>query len=119
VADALAARGEQNPRLALQRRCLAPGLDPKWCRRLELTISRLAPQASGEVGGTCPACGGQLAAWFDVPRFVLAEFKRIAAGIYHEVHLLAEHYHWAEAAILALPGTRRRAYAELIRNSKL
>jgi hypothetical protein len=31
-----------------------------------------------------------------------------------EVHMLALHYHWAEAAILALPAPRRRRYLSLL-----
>ena len=119
MADVLAARAERNPRLALQRRCLAPGLPAKGRRRLEAAISRLAPQASGEVGGACPACGQPLTAWFDVPRFVVTELRRMAAGVYREAHLLAARYHWREADILAMPRTRRRAYAELIGYSEL
>ena len=119
VADVLAAQAERNSGQALQLRCLAPGLGAKMRRRLEGVIARLAPQVTGEVGGACPSCGELLAAWFDVPGFVLTELRRMAAGIYAEVHLLAAHYHWSEAAILALPGARRRGYAELIRDSKL
>ena len=119
VADVLAAQGAADPGQALQLRCLAPGLEAKMRRRLEGVMARLAPQVTGEVGGACPACGELLAAWFEVPGFVLTELRRLAAGIYAEVHLLAATYHWAEAAILALPGARRRGYAELIRDSKL
>jgi hypothetical protein len=119
VADVLAAQGAAHPGRELQRRCLSPGLEEKLRRRLERVIAKLAPQVTGEVGGACPACGALLAAWFDVPGFVLTELRRLAAGIHAEVHLLATHYGWAEAAILALPGARRRAYAELIRDAKL
>jgi hypothetical protein len=119
VADVLAAREQKNPGRALRLRCVAPGLGAKMQRRLEAVIARLAPQVTGEVGGACPACLVPLAAWFDVPGFVLTEMKRLAAGIYQEVHLLGANYHWAEAAILALPGARRRAYAEMIRDSRL
>jgi hypothetical protein len=34
--------------------------------------------------------------------------------LYEEVHVLALHYHWAEAAILALPTTKRRRYLALL-----
>jgi hypothetical protein len=30
--------------------------------------------------------------------------------LYEEVHVIALHYHWPEAAILALPASRRRRY---------
>ena len=31
-----------------------------------------------------------------------------------DVHLLALHYHWSEAAILALPWPRRRRYLAML-----
>jgi hypothetical protein len=31
-----------------------------------------------------------------------------------EVHVLALHYHWSEAAILDLPGPRRQRYLALL-----
>ena len=33
---------------------------------------------------------------------------------YEEVHVLALHYHWSEAQILALPATKRRRYLALL-----
>jgi hypothetical protein len=35
-------------------------------------------------------------------------------ALYQEVHLLALHYHWAEAAILQMPVSRRRRYLRLL-----
>jgi hypothetical protein len=118
VADILAAQAAPNPARALELRCLAPDIPPKQARRLEQKIALMAPQVTGEVGGACPECAAKLTAWFDVTGFVLTELRRLAAGIHQEVHLLAAHYHWAEAAILALPAQRRRAYAELLRDSR-
>jgi hypothetical protein len=31
-----------------------------------------------------------------------------------EIHLLALHYHWSEAAILALPASKRQRYLALL-----
>ena len=34
--------------------------------------------------------------------------------LYEEIHVLALHYHWSEAAILALPAGKRRRYLGLL-----
>lgn len=115
VADLLAVGQTPRPGSALRARCLAAGTDTKQRRRIEGVIARLAPPVSGPVGGACPACGATLQALFDVAGFVVTELRRLGAGVYADVHLLATAYGWAEAAILALPGARRRHYAEMVR----
>jgi hypothetical protein len=117
IADILAVQASPQPAAALNRLCL-PTVPPKNRRRLERLIGRLAPRLTGPVGGACPACQTSLTAWFDVPAFVMTELRRLAAGIYAEVHLIAAGYSWTEPAILALPGARRRAYAGLLRDAK-
>ena len=34
--------------------------------------------------------------------------------LYEEIHVLAMHYHWSEAAILALPRNKRQRYLALV-----
>lgn len=116
VADLLAARQGPRPGVALRARCLAAGTPVRLHRRIENALTRLAPPVSGPVGGTCPGCGSQMQASFDVPDYVVAELRRLASGVYAEVHLLATAYGWSEATVLALPGSRRRHYAELVRS---
>jgi hypothetical protein len=117
VADLLAVEGLRSPGDALRARCLAPGATAAGRRRAEVAMARMAPEVTGPVGGACPGCRGLVEALFDVPAFVVAELRRLASQVYAEVHLLASAYGWAEAAILALPGSRRRRYAELIRSA--
>jgi hypothetical protein len=117
VGDVIAARGEQKPEAALAARCVEPGVAAPLRRRVERMMERLAPPLSGPVGGACPSCGLVLTALFDVAGFVVRELRRLAAGVFAEVHLLASAYHWSEAAILALPGTRRRIYADFARGA--
>ncbi len=117
IADILVAQTSPHPAAALTRLCL-PSVPPKHRRRLERLIGRLAPRLTGPVGGACPACQTALTAWFDIPAFVMTELRRLAAGIYAEIHLIAAGYGWSEPAILALPGARRRAYAGLLRDAQ-
>ena len=51
----------------------------------------------------------------NVPRLVMDELRARAGEVHEEIHVIAAAYHWAEAAILAMPQSRRRAYAETIR----
>ena len=51
-------------------------------------------------------------------RLVIAELVRDAATLPEEVDLIAQAYHWTEADILALPRSRRQAYAERIRAAR-
>ena len=53
---------------------------------------------------------------FAVQPFVLRELYERAAGVYYDIHLLAQHYKWSEETILALPQKRRMRYVELLRN---
>jgi hypothetical protein len=115
VADLLAVRDAAEPGAALRALCQGPKTATRMRARIERVIARMAPEVSGHVGGICPACGAAIEALFDVSTFVVVELRRRAAEVYAEVHLLAVAYGWDEAAILALPGARRRRYAELVR----
>lgn len=116
VADLLAVANERHPGAALRALC-APVKVGSARARIARAVARLAPEVSGEVGGACPDCGTALSVWFDVKTYVMTELRRLAGGVYAEVHLLARAYGWAEAAILALPGDRRRRYAALVRDA--
>ena len=54
----------------------------------------------------------------DPRQFTLRELRDQAVFIYEDTHLLAEHYHWPEAEILALPRERRLRYAQMVRASR-
>jgi hypothetical protein len=116
VADLLAVARARHPGAALRALCL-PAVTGSARGRVARLVARLAPEVSGPVGGACPDCAAALSVWFDVRGYVMAELRRLAAGVYAEVHLLAGAYGWTEAAILALPGARRRRYAALARDA--
>jgi hypothetical protein len=119
VADVLAARDAPNPEASLAARCVGPGTAAQMRRRIERLLEKIAAPLTGPVGGDCPSCGAALTALFDIPAFVVRELRRLAGNVLAEVHLLANAYHWSEVAILALPGTRRRTYADLVRSARL
>jgi hypothetical protein len=49
----------------------------------------------------------------DIERFLWAKINAVARRLLHEVHILAQVYHWSEAEILALTPTRRQFYLEM------
>ncbi|MFY9824879.1 MAG: hypothetical protein WAM82_26100 [Thermoanaerobaculia bacterium] len=73
-------------------------------------MSALDPQAEVLLRLACPACGRETATLFDAAAWLYQEIAGRAAELYREVHLLAFHYHWREADILAMTGRKRRLY---------
>lgn len=116
VAQVLAALTEHGPGELAARAIEAEILpsDPGASRRLTAALERAAPLLSRAVKGLCPQCATAIVGWFDPGGFVITEMRRRAARLLEEVHLVASRYGWHEDAVLALPGPRRAAYAELI-----
>jgi hypothetical protein len=116
VADQLAVAGEREGVDELARRCIRPAGAPLRLRRLvEAAMETMAPSLSGDLRGTCPECGAEVAVYFDARQFCLRELRDRAAFIYQDIDLLARRYHWSEADILTMPRVRRTNYAELAR----
>jgi hypothetical protein len=114
VEDQLHAMSRSDGAAQLARRCIeAAGRER---RRAERAMEEMAPAVSRPLAGNCPECGESLSMMLHVPRLVMDEVENQAAGIHEETDAIAATYHWAEAAILALPQQRRRTYAETIRS---
>jgi hypothetical protein len=107
-----AARGAR----LLAEACIDPvGLSGPVRGRIERAMAAMAPEVSRPVAGVCPTCGAAVRAGLHIPALVVAEFRRAAARVAEDVHLIAGAYGWSESAILALPGRRRQDYARRIR----
>lgn len=90
----------------------AAELPPKVLAALEEAMSAADPQANTQLDLSCPACTHRWLAAFDIASFLWRELQAWAQRIIGEVHLLAKHYGWSEADILAMTPTRRRLYLE-------
>jgi hypothetical protein len=77
-------------------------------------IGYCAPKAEVILDLTCPSCGHQGQATFDIATFFWAEITAQARRLLREVHLLASAYGWREADILMMSPRRRQAYLEMI-----
>jgi hypothetical protein len=107
-----------DPARHLAERCLdASARRPPQRRRVLRAMAAMAPEVSRPIAGACPACAARVQAPLHVARVVVGEMRRAAGAVHDDVDLIARSYHWPEAAILALPQDRRRAYAERIRRT--
>ena len=80
---------------------------------IDEALDEVSPAICNQLLVTCPECGRQQYAELD--HYALAGMNM--HFFYDEVHTLASHYHWSEAAILDLPQARRRLYLGLINRS--
>lgn len=116
VADQVAAVRQSEPERELIQRCVQPAsISSRLLKQIEAAMEALAPSLSYDINGQCPECGTTVDMYFDVQPFCLRELRGQALFVYEDVHLLALYYQWSEAEILALPGDRRRHYAEMLR----
>jgi hypothetical protein len=76
-------------------------------------MEQLDPQADIRIAVTCPSCGHQWEAIFDIVSFFWSEINAWAYRILREVHNLALAYGWQESEILALSPLRRQIYLEM------
>ena len=78
-------------------------------------VAAVDPGSDLYVPLTCSACGTAWDAPVDIAQMLTTEIEAAADTLLDDVHDLALAFHWSEAAILALPATRRRAYLERLR----
>jgi hypothetical protein len=116
VGDQAAVAGQPQPARRLAERCLDEiARRPSHRARVDRAMAAMAPELSRPIAGACPSCDAAVQAGFSVARVVVGELRRAAHAVHDDIDLIARAYHWPEAAILALPQERRRAYAERIR----
>jgi hypothetical protein len=117
AARAATAAGVEAAADALLRRCLDGGDEPLTAAEaaeLSAAIAARDPQAEILLDVACAGCGGRFDVELDAAAFLFRELAQRADALAWEVHRLASHYHWSEAAILALSLERRQRYLELI-----
>ena len=118
AADLLAAENAPQPELLLRRRCFAePDAPIALRKRAERLMARQAPNLSQVIDAACPDCGLTTAFHLDIESYVMAVLRGDAVFVYGDMHLLALHYHWPEAVVLAMPRARRVRYAEMLRGA--
>jgi len=81
---------------------------------VEHRIAELDPQSDVQLALSCPACGHQWGAAFDILSFLWSELGQWAVRTLRDVHQLASAYGWSERDILALSPIRRRHYLGML-----
>jgi len=83
-------------------------------REIEDRMEELAPQVNIEINTTCPECGRRFTGETGWAAYCLGQMVGQSAVLEREIHLLAWHYHWSEADVLAMTRSKRRRYVALI-----
>jgi hypothetical protein len=78
------------------------------------TLDELDPQADVRLDLTCPPCGHDWQAQFDIATYFWREIDDWAQRTLRDVHTLAKAYGWIEADILGLSAWRRQAYLQMV-----
>jgi hypothetical protein len=101
---------------ALARACALDGgdVDEDDLPTLEAAWSAADPAAEIVLEFACTACAAPIRAQADLSIFVARDLDLRVRALLAEVHGLARAYGWTEAEVLAVPASRRRAYADLI-----
>ncbi len=72
------------------------------------------PQADTQLALSCPSCGHDWLALFDVVSYLWSEINAWANRVLRDVHLLASAYGWREEDILNMSPLRRSLYLDLV-----
>ena len=115
IAEHLASgMNETAARSALARMLLEPNYTGQFeeadLARLEQVLEAMAPEVADRAQSNCPECDAPVEIEID-PYLSL---QQASDEIFSDINVLARHYHWSEAAILAMPRTRRKLYLRLI-----
>jgi hypothetical protein len=81
---------------------------------LTQSMARADPQADVQLQVTCPACGCNWLATFDIASFLWSEITDWAQRLLREIHAIASAYGWCEADIVAMSAQRRQLYVDMI-----
>ena len=113
LADALQAPDVAVGLDLLVDRCILTGsADDAVRRAIDDEIERLCDASWLELNLACPECPNEFVVPIDIGRFFWEELSTHAERLIDETCLLAAHFGWAEADILALPERRRQRYLE-------
>lgn len=72
------------------------------------------PLVDFTVACACPVCDTPAEVAIDLEGLALRRLGRVQRDLLREIHVLASHYGWREAEVLALPPARRAQYRALI-----
>ena len=77
-------------------------------------LAEADPQADVQLDISCPFCGWNWQASFDIVAFLWTEIEARACRLLQDVHVLARAYGWSEREVLDLSPLRRELYLEMV-----
>ncbi|MGA1870566.1 MAG: DUF6760 family protein [bacterium] len=89
-------------------------LSPLARMEIEKHMEAVAPRVDLTMVTTCPECGREFTAPFDLHEFFFGELRISLDLLYREVHYLAYHYHWSEEEIMKMSREKRHKYIEVL-----
>lgn len=99
---------------AMRERVVLQGDPAEDGEQVDALLDRAVPVLALDLDVTCPHCATPQAVRFDLARYLAARVAGERPFLIREVHLIASHYGWSRAEILALSREDRRAHAGLI-----
>ena len=82
--------------------------------QLEARMAELDPLAEVYIALNCTECGHQFSMLLDILSFLWSELNEQVKRLLNQVHVLAQHYGWREADILAMSPWRRQYYLGMV-----
>ena len=90
------------------------GFQPNELSAVEKALEEADPLVNFSCRVSCGECGELNEHEIDLMETALSMLKRAQNQLIFTVHQLAEHYHWSEQEIFAVPDWRKQQYLELI-----
>lgn len=89
-------------------------ISDEWIQIIDNAMEEFDHLVNFNLHARCPYCGEENRYAVDLEEILLSRLQRIQMHLLDDVHRLAEHYHWSEAQIIAIPPWRRSRYLALI-----
>lgn len=115
--EAARCEGEHDAPARMLDSWIPASLTAQQRRKADAALERALPLLSRLIEAPCAGCGAPIVAQFHLPGFVVTELIWRTRSVFLDVHLLARGYGWNEREILDLPRSRRRRYADLLREA--
>lgn len=110
--DEIASAQEETVVQAAQKLAAVSGVEAEQIEVATPLFEKFAPLLDVDLDATCPECGHQQQAHFDVQSFVLMRLFSERDLLISQIHLMARAYGWSINSILELPRSIRLQFAQ-------
>ena len=110
--DEIASAQEETVAQAAQKIAALSGVGAEQIEFANPVFEKFAPLLDVDLDATCPECGHQQQAHFDVQSFVLMRLFNERDLLISQIHIMARAYGWSINSILELPRSIRLQFAQ-------